>query len=318
MAEACYRARATTKQQVLDGVNKLTLQTNEHGQYTHDAILLLQNDIWCVLISQFNPSSLGKGIENLLDDGNNLLTLVKSTGAITANSIIKQAKKRAEELSALTGKTILPSITAQAEAQEEADRLNHVINQLVIGAKEGVVEAITKLAGSNVTNAILRMANGSNHKSIGKFTLYRVMKPTINSTHQPSTNDVLEQLLKVINHNFNFCKKVSVNMELMQLNAAQMATYGSVIGIPQLTLALLANIKMATKSNYGREFCLAMHAIHKKYMYNHVHDANLLQIILKELAGANGIRVLKDAPAPVTGTMLSVIKIGLLPPSHDG
>ena len=28
MVEACYMARATTKQQVLDSVNKLTLQTN--------------------------------------------------------------------------------------------------------------------------------------------------------------------------------------------------------------------------------------------------------------------------------------------------
>ena len=30
MAEACYTARATTKQQVLDGIDKLTLQTNEN------------------------------------------------------------------------------------------------------------------------------------------------------------------------------------------------------------------------------------------------------------------------------------------------
>jgi hypothetical protein len=65
---------------------------------------------------------------------------------------------------------------------------------------------------------------------------------------------VLGQLLKVINHTFDFRKKVSINMELMQLNAAQMATYGIVIGILQLTLTLLANIKTATKSNYGREF----------------------------------------------------------------
>jgi hypothetical protein len=50
---------------------------------------------------------------------------------------------------------------------------------LVIGAKEGVVKAITKLVGSNVTNAILRMANDSNHKSINKFTLYEVMKLAI-------------------------------------------------------------------------------------------------------------------------------------------
>ncbi len=61
MAEACYTARATTKQQVLNGIKKLTLQTNENGQYMHDAILLLQKGIWCVPQSQFNPSDPGQG-----------------------------------------------------------------------------------------------------------------------------------------------------------------------------------------------------------------------------------------------------------------
>jgi hypothetical protein len=54
---------------------------------------------------------------------------------------------------------------------------------LVIGAKEGVVEAITKLVGSNITNAILRTAGSSNHKRINKFTLYEVMKPAINRAY---------------------------------------------------------------------------------------------------------------------------------------
>ncbi len=112
MAEACYMARAMTKQQVLGGVNKLTLQTNKHGQYTHDAILLLQKGIWCVFISQFNPSNPGKGMEKLLDDGNYLFTLVKSTDATTASYIIKEAKQRADKLTASTGKTVSPSITA--------------------------------------------------------------------------------------------------------------------------------------------------------------------------------------------------------------
>ncbi len=138
-----------------------------------------------MLISQFNPSNLGKGMEKLLNDGNNLddsnnlLTMVKSTDTITAGSIIKAAKQRADELTASAGKTALPSITARVEAQEEANQLN-VINQSVIGAKEGVVEAITKLVGSNITDAILWTANGSNHKNINEFTLYDVMKLTIN------------------------------------------------------------------------------------------------------------------------------------------
>ena len=69
---------------------------------------------------------------------------------------------------ASTNKTVLPTITAQAEAQVEANQLN-VINQAVIGAKEGAVETITKLAGSNIINAILRTPDGSNHKGIDDF-----------------------------------------------------------------------------------------------------------------------------------------------------
>jgi hypothetical protein len=103
---------------------------------------------------------------------------------------------------------------------------------------------------------------------------------------------VLEQLLEVINHNFDFCKKISVNIELMQSNTAQMATYNIVVGIPQLTLTLLAIIETATKSDYGREFFSAMQAIRKKYTYNHVHDTTLHQVVLKELAGTDGIQVL--------------------------
>jgi hypothetical protein len=49
-----------------------------------------------------------------------------------------------------------------------------------------------------------------------------------------------------------------------------------------------------------------MQAICKKYTYNHEHDATSLQDILKELAGADGVRELKDAPAPRTGTAHSV------------
>ena len=50
-----------------------------------------------------------------------------------------------------------------------------------------------------------------------------------------------------------------------------------------------------------------MHAIRKKYTYNHVNHATSLQTIPTELAGANGVRALKDAPTPNTGTVHSVV-----------
>jgi hypothetical protein len=54
-----------------------------------------------------------------------------------------------------------------------------------------VVEAITKLVGSNVTNVILQAADGSDHKSINEFTLCKVIKSAINGANRPSTKDVL-------------------------------------------------------------------------------------------------------------------------------
>jgi hypothetical protein len=111
MAEACYMARATTKQQVIKGIGKPTLQANEHGQYTHDEILLLQKGIHCMLVIQFNPSNPGKGMAKLLEDRSNLLTNVKSTNAITANSVLKAAKTTADTALKAASTTIAPTIT---------------------------------------------------------------------------------------------------------------------------------------------------------------------------------------------------------------
>jgi hypothetical protein len=132
-------------------------------------------------------------MEKLLEDGTNLLTNVKSTNAITANSVLKAAKAKADVALKASSTTITPTITSRSEAQEEADRLN-MINQLVIGAKEGVVEAVTKLVGSDITDAVLQTANSSNDKSIDDYTLFAVMAAAIDGADQPSTTDVLEQL----------------------------------------------------------------------------------------------------------------------------
>ena len=297
MADACYTARATTKQQVLDGIEKLTLHKNENGQYTHDAILLLQKGITRVLISQFNPSDPGNGMKKLLDDGDNLLTTVKATDAVTAGAVLQASKAKAAQKSTTTGVTVAPAIVKRIEAQEEADRLN-VINQSVIGAKEGVTEGVTLKVGSDITDSILRTPDGSDLKSVDDYRLFEVMKAAIEGADRPSATDVLEQVMEIIHQPFDFRKKISVNMELMQSNAARMSTYGISIGIPQLTLTLLANIETACKAEYGREFRSAMQTIRKAYAYNHVHDAISLAFIMKELTGADGVRDYKEAPAP--------------------
>jgi hypothetical protein len=134
-----------------------------------------------VLVSQFNPSNPGEGMAKLLKEGSNLLTNVKLANAITANSVLKAAKIKADTASKAASTTIAPTITSRLEAQEEANHLN-VINQSVICMKEGIVKAVTKLVGSNITNAVLQTANGSNHKSIDDYTFFAAMAAVINGT----------------------------------------------------------------------------------------------------------------------------------------
>jgi len=60
----------------------------------------------------------------------------------------------------------------------------NVINQAVIDAKEGVVEAVSKLVSSDITDAILRTADGSDFKGIDDYTLYEVMKVAIDDREE--------------------------------------------------------------------------------------------------------------------------------------
>jgi hypothetical protein len=49
-----------------------------------------------------------------------------------------------------------------------------------------------------------------------------------------------------------------------------------------------------------------MQSIHTKYAYNYKHDKASLKIIMTELAKADLVQTLKDAPAPSTTTANSV------------
>ena len=60
----------------------------------------------------------------------------------TAEDVLLASQSNAVDKSVKTGTTIVPDFTLQADAQHEANRQN-IINQALIDAKEGVVEALT-------------------------------------------------------------------------------------------------------------------------------------------------------------------------------
>ena len=80
--------------------------------------------------------------------------------------------------------------------------------------------------------------------------------------------------------------------------ATRLKPFGINPSKPELTLILLANIHHAKEQEWGQELLTAMLEIWKKYSYDHVHDANSMRYILKELAGADEPQAMKLSPAP--------------------
>eukprot|EP00804_Cyclotella_cryptica_P020933 CCRYP_009266-RA/>CCRYP_009266-RA protein AED:0.39 eAED:0.42 QI:0/0/0/1/1/1/3/0/380 len=85
-----------------------------------------------------------------------------------------------------------------------------------------------------------------------------------------------------------------------------MHSYGVVVDDTQLALILLANVELATSEAWGREFRPALQTIRRAYAYNFAHTNDSITVILRELAGADGVRKLNEAPSPTTGAANAV------------
>ena len=169
----------------------------------------------------------------------------------------------------------------------------------MIGAKEGVVKALTTLVGTNITNSMVCRANGE-YKNLDEYTLHELIQATIERANRPPVTDVLTQLNHVINYVFDFRKKISANMEGMQELITRMASHGINIATSQIVLTLMANIDVASRKEFGREFQPGLQIIRAKYKYNHKHDRASLKAILQEIDKVDSVCTLKDAPAPST------------------
>ena len=206
MSDACYTVRATTRAEVEKAIGKLTLTKNESGQYAHDDILTVGKQIKRILAGQFNPGASGPGMTKLLASTPNALTNKKSTDIYTIDSILKQS--RAEADAKATTPAAVPLITLRSDAQDEAD-LENRFTQAIMGAKEGATEAITDLVGSDITDTVLRAADGTDYKSIDEYSLAELITAAISGADRPATTDVLDQLLEVLRFVFDFKKNAA-------------------------------------------------------------------------------------------------------------
>ena len=96
------------------------------------------------------------------------LSGIRSTDVATVESVLAESKAEADAINKKKIRDtddVLPQIATRADAIDEANRRNENI-QAIIGAKEGLAEALSVKVGARIINAIVKSADGSDFKSI--------------------------------------------------------------------------------------------------------------------------------------------------------
>ena len=168
----------------------------------------------------------------------------------------------------------------------------------MIGAKEGATATITAKVGAHVTNAVLRNANGMDYKSINDYKLHEIVTIIIQAATRSKIGAVHQQLITVLSTPFNFRQRISNNVAVLRAKNARIAAYGIIVHDDMIANIVLAEADEAAREEWGREIGTAMDKIRLRYGYDHPHDATSLAAMLRELAAADAVRTLLDAPAP--------------------
>ena len=166
-----YTIRSTTSAAIKKGLQKIKLPKNEASQYLHNVAVLVGTQLHRLLTRVYNSGADGPDMSKLMDSGDNALTLRKNTDTHTIESVLTAARAAAKAAGKQQdGTPTLPLITSQDDAEVDAAREN-LLTQAIMGAKEGITDGITALVGSDITDVILRSADGTDFKGIDKYAL---------------------------------------------------------------------------------------------------------------------------------------------------
>ena len=81
------------------------------------------------------------------------------------------ASRAAAKCASTDDSTVDPEIANNSDTQDGAYR-QKVFRLAAIGIKEGIAEGITKIAGREITNTILRTTDNSDFKSVDQYQIH--------------------------------------------------------------------------------------------------------------------------------------------------
>ena len=96
-----------------------------------------------------------------------------------------------------------------------------------------------------------READG-NAKKMDEWHLHEIITEMIAAADRPATASVHGALDTILQWQFDFCKRISANVEVLKAKNTKVKAFGLEAKTAQLVLTMMANVKPVAEHNYGQ------------------------------------------------------------------
>ena len=182
-------------------------------------------------------------MKGLLSETANKLTDFKANVAIRAAEV-KAASVAAAAVISTTGFVAVPHIQTNEDAQEEANRQN-VFRLACVGAKEQMAKEITAKVGANITNPVLRHADGVQFKKVDEYKLHQLVTAVMEGAEQPDPIAIRKQIANTMAFEFDWRETGATSQERLAADIAKAAAFGVAITHDIKATIILAKIATA-------------------------------------------------------------------------
>ena len=254
-------------------------------------------------------TSVGKtGLEELLEQGSNTITNIKTDSGHRAKDIMAQDKTRYDDalkrIATLTVRRdtdiVTPTIT-ELEANELVDRHNTNIRR-ILGIKEACKEHIVVSFGAPVTNSHILKPNSNKEKNLDDISLYELMTSLSNNAERSSFDSTFNGVIGALTTPFDWQLSAETNMDKLVTASALLEPMGIIIPKALIALVMMKNLEKTTKSGgtWAEDLKICFKTLRNMYTIDHKHDDTTLKEMLVVLYKADKNRTISDAPPHLT------------------
>ena len=141
--------------------------------------------------------------------------------------------------------------------------------------------------GDHITNPILRTTYGAGSRTVDQYALHQLLSAATNGPERLLDTVIRKMMVDVMATSLDWRESAATNLEKLSTEIAKAATYGVKSRNDMKRPTVTANVAYTAQKTQRSEIAEVQLKIKAKYLYNKVHDADYIIVMMTYLASAD-------------------------------